>query len=332
MAIAHRVTPVGLMTPSGVSWTHSHPLHASDRVWPETNCYLDVWIELLHSLRLDPTPALLPALGVAFEGDQWTFVKVSHPDLWALYGIAVDELLVWRPILAHATEQLSRGNVILVEADSFHLPDTAGVSYQLEHAKSTIAITGYDAAASRMHYLHGVGGYVLEGSNLSGVLDTGIGAASLPPFAELVRLDRVQTRSVNELARVARALAHLHGTRLPTENPVLAFASALQAHAVWLQDGGVDHYHKWAFATLRQCGASFELAATAVHWLATHADEPVADAVPHLMRISTGAKTLQFKLARVPVSGRMPDVGPLLTEMADAWDAAMVILQPRYGA
>ena len=28
-----------------------HPLHASDRVWPESNCYVDLWFELLHTRR-----------------------------------------------------------------------------------------------------------------------------------------------------------------------------------------------------------------------------------------------------------------------------------------
>ena len=31
-----------------------HSLHDEERVWPEKNCYLDLWIELLHSLELDP--------------------------------------------------------------------------------------------------------------------------------------------------------------------------------------------------------------------------------------------------------------------------------------
>ncbi len=34
------------------------PLHSQDRDWPETNCYLDVWIEVLPSLGL-PAEACL---------------------------------------------------------------------------------------------------------------------------------------------------------------------------------------------------------------------------------------------------------------------------------
>lgn len=29
-----------------------HPLHSSERMWPETNCYIDLWIEVLASKRV----------------------------------------------------------------------------------------------------------------------------------------------------------------------------------------------------------------------------------------------------------------------------------------
>ena len=40
----------------------SHFGHAGERIWPEPNCYLDLWIETLHALGLDPVPALACAL------------------------------------------------------------------------------------------------------------------------------------------------------------------------------------------------------------------------------------------------------------------------------
>ena len=33
-----------------------HFIHGSERVWGETNCYIDLWVEVLHSLGLDPCP------------------------------------------------------------------------------------------------------------------------------------------------------------------------------------------------------------------------------------------------------------------------------------
>ena len=32
----------------------ANALHDSDRIWPQTNCYADLWIELLHALVLRP--------------------------------------------------------------------------------------------------------------------------------------------------------------------------------------------------------------------------------------------------------------------------------------
>ena len=58
----------------------AHSLHRSDRCWTETNCYVDVWIEVLHALGLDPTAAGAFTLSTDFEGDQWTFFKFPPED------------------------------------------------------------------------------------------------------------------------------------------------------------------------------------------------------------------------------------------------------------
>ena len=38
-------------SPSGYQ---SHFGHAGERIWPESPCYLELWIETLHALGLDP--------------------------------------------------------------------------------------------------------------------------------------------------------------------------------------------------------------------------------------------------------------------------------------
>ncbi len=63
-----------------------HPLHAAERTWTETNCYVDMWIEVLHALGLDPVAAAAFTLSCDFEGDQWTFFKYPPEDLRALSG------------------------------------------------------------------------------------------------------------------------------------------------------------------------------------------------------------------------------------------------------
>ena len=52
-----------------------HALHGEGVIWPEKNCYADLWIELLHAQKLAPEAMLPFVLAVDFEGDQWTFFK-----------------------------------------------------------------------------------------------------------------------------------------------------------------------------------------------------------------------------------------------------------------
>ena len=66
---------------SRIRWL-SAPRPARRRsAWVEKNCYVDVWIELLHALGLEPLAMLAFTVAVDFEGDQWTFFKPSHDDL-----------------------------------------------------------------------------------------------------------------------------------------------------------------------------------------------------------------------------------------------------------
>ena len=81
-----------------------HALHREDCDWPEKNCYADLWIELLHALKLEPLAMLGHAIAVDFEGDQWTFFKPPLGDLLALYGVDVQELTIWRPFIDHLRE------------------------------------------------------------------------------------------------------------------------------------------------------------------------------------------------------------------------------------
>src|SRR5579872_5956282 len=101
-------------------------LHGSKSTWVEKNCYVDIWIEVIHALHLEPRAILPFAAMIDFEGDQWTFFKPPHSELLDLYGIDVQELNVWRPLLEHAVEHLSCGRLISTEADAFWLPDTSG--------------------------------------------------------------------------------------------------------------------------------------------------------------------------------------------------------------
>ena len=78
-----------------------HALHSSERAWPETNCYVDLWIEVLATSGVAPEAMLGFTLTQDFEGDQFTFFKVPLEDLDTLYGIRATELAIYDLSLIH---------------------------------------------------------------------------------------------------------------------------------------------------------------------------------------------------------------------------------------
>ncbi len=303
-----------------------HELHAASRIWLEKNCYVDIWIEVLHALRLDPVAAMPFVLAVDFEGDQWTFFKPSHDDLRALYGVDVQELTVWRPLIEHAAQHLSAGKLISTEADAFWLPDTAGTDYRQQHTKTTIVLNEIDVAQRRLGYFHNAGYHALEGEDFVKTfrLDVDHDPEFLPLFAELVRVDRVVHRSRDQLAALSSALRAKYLSRRPLVNPVRRFGERFARELPLLQAAGMAHYHQWAFATIRQLGAAFELAALHVAWLDPSAKlHPAAD---DFELIAQHCKTLILKAARAVNTGRALDASTLFDEMAGAWDRGMAAL------
>jgi len=299
-----------------------HALHAEDRIWVEKNCYVDLWIEVLHALRVDPHAMLPFCLSVDFEGDQWTFFKPPHGELFDLYGVDVQELTVWRTLLEHAVLQVSAGKMICTEADAFYLPDTSGTDYRRTHTKTTIVIQDIDPERRQLGYFHNAGYYTLEGEDFAQLFR--LGAPSdptfMPLFAELVRVDRVVRRSREELTSCSRALMKKHFARRPTENPVARFGRAFERDLPELQERGLDHYHLWAFASVRQLGAAFELASLHLKWLA---EPKLEEAAGHFERLSAGAKTLVLKAARAVNAKRALDSRATFDELASAWADGM---------
>ena len=89
-------------------------------------------------------PALAFTLGTDFDGEQWTLFKFPLEDLRVLYGIEVDEMNVWRPVIDHVDDHLGQGHLLTVEVDAWYLPDTAGITYRLDHAKTGIVMQMLD--------------------------------------------------------------------------------------------------------------------------------------------------------------------------------------------
>lgn len=301
-----------------------HRLHDAGRDWPETNCYVDVWIELLAALDLPVEACLGFPLASEFEGDQWTFFKPPHADLEALYGIRVEELTLWRPLAEQLRTQVERGRVPLVEVDAFHLPDTDGSAYRHAHEKTTIGVVAIDVAAQRLRYFHNRGLHALGGDDFAALLRVGAepDARWLPPYCEIAKLDGLVRRGDAALREHALALARRHYARRPRANPVRAYEQAFAAHLPHVL-GGPAAYHAYAFASVRQLGAGAELLASHLRWLGDGGDAAFAHAADAFAELSAAAKTFLLKLARIAHAGRARDVSASFAAMAGAWERGM---------
>jgi hypothetical protein len=295
-------------------------LHDETRDWPETNCYVDLWIELLAARGFAPEAALGFTLIQDWEGDQFTFFKFPLRDLDAFYGAIVQELSIYDSVEAHAIVQVARGRAVLVEVDGFYLPDTRGVSYRRQHTKTTVAINRIDPASRSLEYFHNAGFFALDGEDYDGVF-TRLPQQSrddiLFPYVEFVRFDGTALRS--EALRAA-ALARLrqHYARRPQRNPVRAFAKAVGPQAEAVAKRAPDFFHAYAFNTLRQLGANFELCGSHLAWLFPAGDTD--HAVAACKAISGGAKSLQFQLARAVARKRFAGMEEALAPIAEAYD------------
>lgn len=313
--------------------THQrHLIHTRERDWAETNCYVDVLIELLHAWDFEPIAALPFTLGIDFEGDQWTFFKFPHADLRDLFGLDIQELAVWRPLVSHVEEQVRLGRPVLVELDSYYLPDTAGTAYQTEHVKSTVAVIDIDVDARHLGYFHGQGYYHLQGDDFANVfrLSGASDPAMLPPYVEFVKRRSSGGQTGEILVQQSLVLLRRQLEMLPETNPFEKFKPRFAADLDWLADAPLEAFHQYSFATLRQFGACYELSATYLQWLQAQEIDGLEYPLAMFSKLSASAKTLQFQLARAMVRKKPLDLSTI-DEMAVAWESAMEHLQSRMG-
>ena len=308
-----------------------HPIHQEGRTWAETNCYVDVWIELLHALGYEPIAALPFTLTIDFEGDQWTFFKCPLLDMCELYGLDVQELAIWRPLVVHIEEQVERGRPVLVELDSYYLPDTAGTAYKRAHIKSTVAVNEIDAARHHMGYFHNQGYHHVDGDDFLDVLRLRgePDPAALPPYVEFVKIRAGARRGGTSLLQCSMQLLRRHLELVPAENPFLSFKARFEKDLIWLLNENLETFHQYSFATLRQYGACFELSQTYLNWLAARGESELDEEIRAFREISEGAKTLQFQLARAMNRRKPLDLSPL-DAMAERWQRGTTGLKTRY--
>jgi Domain of unknown function (DUF1839) len=314
MSAGNGVGPVSLLGLDPGSY-ESHALHGTDRDYPETNCYTDILIELLHARGEEPLAMMGSALAVDFEGDQWTFFKPRPEDLVRLYGIEIHEMQPYRPLPEQIAEQIARGQTIAVELDSWYLPDTASTSYRAEHVKSSIVAEAIDLEGEALRYFHGTGYFELGGEDYRGVFRLGRPFSDdvLPPYTELVRFDAGPPLRGEELLSVARELLGEALRARPRTNPFERFGAQLESDLPRLLEGDLDAYHDYAFATVRMVGSAFEAVGSHVTWLLGEDGRMARGAIDEVV---AGCKALSFRLAR-----RRPfDPVPAVTDLAAAWE------------
>lgn len=309
---------------------HPHRVHSSERIWTETNCYVDLWVELLHSLGFEPLACAAFALSGDFDGDQWSFLKFPPEDLRDLFNINVGEMNVWRSVLDHVAEQLHRGRLLTVEVDSYFLPDTAGVSYEIDHTKSTIVPWSIDPDRLEMTYFHNAGFFELSGDNFEGVFRLGKFAdeRSLPPYVEIINLDDAMPAS--EIGLRAVELTRRHLTHRKATNPVRRMREKIEADRDWLTDQSIEVFHLYAFGLFRQCGAGAELAASYLDWLGGQDGGGLSEAAEEMRSVAQSAKSLQFAMARL-ARKRSADIEAPFASMEESWEHAIDYLVSRYG-
>ena len=299
-----------------------HPIHQPEgRTYTETNCYSDILIELIHARGDDPLAAVGFTVAMDFEGDQWTFFKPPPEDLERLFGLDIHEMQPYRPLPEQIADQLSSGRSIIVEVDSWYLPDTFSTSYKTEHVKTSVIAEAIDPAAEKLHYFHNTSLHELDGEDYRGAFRIGRPFSDdvLPPYTELLRFDAGPRLQGEELKEESRRLLRHHLDRRPQTNPFERFGAQLAEDLPGLLEGDAQTYHDYAFATVRMFGSAFEITASHVDWLLGGEGGTASEA---LTRIVDGSKVLSLRLAR-----RKPfEPAPIVDSLAEAWDEAMAAL------
>jgi len=318
--MSHTFSPLAGLTPA----THrpDQALHGPGAAWPETNCALDLYLELLNVTGRMPRALGVIAFSADFFGDCWVTLKPGSDDLLR-HGLSIVEYNTTGPLLGHVVTQLGAGRLMTVEVDSWWLPDTVGTAYRADHVKTSITPIRIDGAARTMDYLHNAGCYELGGEDFDAVWSEDPSRTRVPlPYLELVRLGAVPTEAQLRAACGAALAAHL--AQAPSDNPVARLQEFL-IESIPTITGDEPAFHRLAFATTRQLGATAQLAAAFLRWWdPAPTDSPGPAAL--FEDISHAAGRTQFALARA-ARGRRVDPDSVLRGIPQAWGEAMTAVR-----
>lgn len=309
-----------LRSPAG--WTPS-PLHAFHRDWPETNCDLDYWIEIVAARGFAPEAMFGFVASQDFIVDQFSLLFPPKDDLERFYGASIRPLALYGKFEDHFTAHVKDGGIVVIETDSFYLPDSRGVAYRRRHIQSAIAIASIDPAHRRADYFHNLGFWRLEGDDYDMIVHRPPHLQVdeiIPPHAEVIRFDQ-EPMSESALRALARERLAWRLSRQPKADPVETFAATLPTRLDGLAGAGENAFHDWAFHTLRQLGAGFELFGDHLAWLDDGARFKAAREA--CKQVSSLTKTLQFQAARAVLGGRAPKTAGLVEQIGAARRAAL---------
>ncbi len=308
-----------------------HAIHGDSRTWIETNCYVDIIVELLHGLGYEPIAALPFTLCIDFEGDQWTFFKFPHEDLYTLYNLELQEFNPWRSLVEHVDTYVGLGRPVLVEMDSYFLPDTVGSAYKIKHEKTTIAVNAIDIDKRFMGYFHNQSYHELKDQDFVDIfqLEGLVHERMLPPYIEYVKQHEGAPLQGAELVNASLQLLKRHLQRVPEKNPFFAFKEKFSQDFEWLRLEDIETFHAYSFATLRQYGACFELVETYLNWLQQNGAGDLQAGVGAFSSISNTAKAFQFQLARAMSRKKDLDLSSI-DAMAEDWERGMASLRGKF--
>src|SRR6185369_5433028 len=176
---------------------------------------------------------------------------------------------------------------------------------------------------------HNQGYYELSGEDFADVLQTAgrVHERVLPPYIEYLKwIPGFEAPRGAELAAASTALLRRHVARLPRANPFVRFKERFARDLGWLLGAPLDDFHAYSFATFRQYGACYELAATYLRWLAETGVGGLDAPIDALGEISRTTKAYQFQLARA-MARRKPLSLDALDEMAARWERGAAALR-----
>ena len=169
---------------------------------------------------------------------------------------------------------------MIVELDSWYLPDTESTSYRRDHVKTSVVMEAIDRSGRAAALLPQRSASTSSRARTTAVC-SGSAARSPTTSCRPTPSSSASTQDARlegeELRAAARELLRRHLARRPGERTrSSASATSSRASSPSLLEGDAALYHDYAFATVRMVGAAFELCASHVDWLLGARGEPAA--------------------------------------------------------